>query len=373
MGSPEWIACLLLIAAALALGGCSECTRDGDCPSGQACASGRCIYAEADGDADVDTDADTDGDTDADTDADGDVEADIEVDLDDDDDPPDGPRPEGDQGLTPTTVEFLTDLLCDIDGDGEPDNGFNSVDPLFRGVLASGMSYMITQSLNVAIIDLHEVEDQTTPHDLDVMAAIVAAVDLDGDTTDNWSGLEPFRGHLPYYEGGVVRPEYVARISIDHGWITASVESFPLFVPTTSPSEDVSGILAHHASLEGRVTPGMWHLRDGRLCGALVPRELATFEVVSVPGYTWLDALVSPSTVLGIPGIVGAQPDVDLDPGGGDGLERFVADDDGHVSVCIDGDGTTITGPDCPLEPEMQDGFSFVFAFEAVSAFLQAP
>ena len=52
----------------------------------------------------------------------------------------------------------------------------------------------------------------------------------------------------------------------------------------------------------------------------------------------------------------------------GDGLERILLDEDGHVVSCIDGDGTPIPGSDCFLDPRMADGFSVNFSLRAITA-----
>ena len=77
--------------------------------------------------------------------------------------------------------------------------------------------------------------------------------------------------------------------------------------------------------------------------------------------------LVAGGSVIGLPGMPGLNPDVDLD---GDGLERLLVDDSGYLVSCIDGDLTVIEGRDCWQDEGMADGFSFVMGAVAVPAHL---
>ncbi len=66
-------------------------------------------------------------------------------------------------------------------------------------------------------------------------------------------------------------------------------------------------------------------------------------------------------------GILGAQPDIDMD---GDGLETIEINREGVpwcqpvVVACVDGDGTRIEGRDCLGDPRIADGFSVALDFD---------
>jgi hypothetical protein len=65
-------------------------------------------------------------------------------------------------------------------------------------------------------------------------------------------------------------------------------------------------------------------------------------------------------------GVLSLQPDIDRD---GDGIETIEVDGaTGRVVACVDGDGTHITGPTCPCDPRIADGYSGAIAMTAVPA-----
>jgi cysteine-rich repeat protein len=64
--------------------------------------------------------------------------------------------------------------------------------------------------------------------------------------------------------------------------------------------------------------------------------------------------------------IAPTQPDIDVDH---DGLEKlYDTDNDGILDLCVDGNGTQITGVDCPFDPRIVDGFSEAVDGELVGA-----
>jgi hypothetical protein len=63
---------------------------------------------------------------------------------------------------------------------------------------------------------------------------------------------------------------------------------------------------------------------------------------------------------------LGLTPDIDRD---GDGLEKIIGTDDAiTIKECVDGDGTVITGANCPCDPRIADGFSGALGFTLVPA-----
>src|SRR5262249_11023769 len=92
---------------------------------------------------------------------------------------------------------------------------------------------------------------------------------------------------------------------------------------------------------------------SARLCGAVAAGSLHRFpNYTGVGGTNVLDNIVVGINALGLH-VTPTQPDVDVD---GDGLETFAdTDGDNEIDLCTDGNGTQITGRDCPSDPRIAD------------------
>ena len=132
--------------------------------------------------------------------------------------------------------------------------------------------------------------------------------------------------------------------------------------------------------ISSRVSSDFSQMSDGLLGAALPARTLAqtnnpycqtlsTFCPQTLPDSSLLDLVVAL-----------LQPDLDLD---GDGLEVVLPGANGRIAECYDGCGLNCAefGPTippydtaepytCALQPEIQDGFSVTFSFDAVQAYI---
>ena len=123
----------------------------------------------------------------------------------------------------------------------------------------------------------------------------------------------------------------------------------------------------------------------GRLGGVLSAVTLAQIKGIDAggvikPDQSLLDAVFAGAvgTVLGLDQDKDQHylPDIDVD---GDGIEAFwqanpPADGSSpHVDTCRDGDGTIITGTDCPLAKDAKGNYRFVDGLSAALKFTAVP
>jgi len=332
-------------AACLAVCCSQPCERDRDCPVPQVCSAGRCGTNPV-GDAD---------DADHGRDAQGEDATGI--------DGADADRP-GVAAILVSRYEVSQDLACDIDGDGTPDNSFAAVHPALAGMFEAVFQDAMRAQTSVFALDVHRVRDPVTPESAPFDGAFVGAIDCDGDLSDNDSPGEVVDAIRGYYDAEGA-PVFPCRGTLEEGELRASVDQIPvLFSPP---------VFFRQVVLQGHLTAGLSRFERAHICAYFIPRELAGITNRRFPGVTALDIVVAPGLALGIPGEPGAQPDIDVD---GDGLESLVADEAGHVTLCMDGDGTflpsTETTP-CTSLPEIADGYSVVARGEGVSARLLLP
>ena len=366
-------------SSAILLSGCGpECYVDVDCSSPyQVCRAEQCVNIDdvpTDADGDIDADADTDVDGDTDTDVDGDTDADIDGDADADADADADLEVDADTDESADTISgFLAveqyivgELICDVNGDGIQDNAFQGMETdTLRAMLEWTIFWELTTTNGVFFLDTHLIDDPATPHDPDFQVAITLAQDFDGDPTDNTTGDEVVRGIEQHFIGAT--PRYYNNASVIAGTFSTSyIAPFPL----TMLSGDT--LTLRNIQIRGTMQPGLTELNDGVFCTAVLASELASLphpDPVEA-GRSILDVIVAPGFNRGAPTLPGAQPDIDID---GDSPESFEIDAEGHVTICNDGDGTQITGPDCALDTRFADGFSFATRFRSVSANLLPP
>jgi len=344
-------AALLLSAAAGSLLPCAcqgRCTRDVECPHDTACIEGRCERPDArvprpDGAADAhDAEARPE---DADT----------------------VPLP-GVPVLVNTEIGLTGELLCDLDGDGLEDSAFSEAHPVLLAMLTNLFVENLATRSSVLVLDTHRIPDPATPHGPSFFGALVEGTDCDSDPEDNGSGREVFDAHTDEYDATTLMPTSARTLSVDHGLLQMG-EPGPDAV-----LECFDGRWTwQKALLRGRISAGMAHLDDGVMCAYVRPSDLSREVVDPSRGVTALDVLVDPGPALGIPGLVGVQPDLDIDE---DGLETFITDETGRVAYCLDGDGTIVAttgGAPCTESPEIRDGLSLTVRFEGISGRLIIP
>ena len=254
------------------------------------------------------------------------------------------------------TFEFGAERLCDLDGDGDLDNALAD-----RGADAAAV---ITRVLSAAVAGAYEgpirylihfpwIEDLRLPEDGETTVVVLKGIDQDWppDEDDDFSGNEPY-----WVSGGFLdgcgEPVYVQQAGIRGGRLEAVSG-----IPVPLAFEDAPILLVRAGRAEGTVEPHFVSA-DLSVCGYVVVAELGAVPMADGPEVTLLELLLAGGAPLGIPGVSGVAPDLDLD---GDGLETFVLDDSWHIRRCIDGDGATaIEGPSCWEDPRIADGVSLV-------------
>jgi len=345
---------VVALAGLSALGGCDRpCQTDLECPAPHVCSSGHCTDVP---DAGRDSAPDRVDRSDAD-----DAAADPEL--------PDAGWDSG-PGVRATLVTGWTvtdELLCDLDGDGLEDNVLGTAHPRVLSLMESAFAAALDVRGNGVLFDLHLAGDATHGSS-SFEGAIVAAADCDDDPADNPFGGEVFDALVGSYDSETLEPDSPISMTVTAGELRGSFEV--VRIPTKGFG---TPWIWRGGRLEATVVDGFRRLEDGTVCTYYRACELAPLVLDPEWDRTALDVVVAPGAVLGIPDLPGLQPDIDLD---GDGLETFVADAEGRVVGCFDGDGTQVSaeaGVACPLAPEIADAISMTLHFEAVWARLLIP
>jgi cysteine-rich repeat protein len=249
------------------------------------------------------------------------------------------------------------DQGCDLDGDTTVDNAFgglqNQTARSFYSDIVSGqglqgatvLSLFYMRQAGTSFVIATDVEMPPKPEDFfsgrEPVVVLGDELDASGRPKTTLTGAPArFIWAFPWLFGTIPQPAYRIPIDFVNGQFTAT------------ESTDANGIA---------------HL-SGRFCGA---RTAATWHRFAngAPsgGATVLDLMVTGANFLGFMSMP-TQPDIDVD---GDQLERFAdTDNDGNVDLCIDGNGTQITGLDCPLDPRIADAYSEAFDFDAIAVVL---
>ena len=324
----------------------------------QQCREGSCEPLPADGDGDADLDSELDG---------------VDGDKDRDDDDLDADR-FGYPALSLSGVAVSSETICDLNGDGVPDNAFSRVAPSVRGIMGTFLNDVLTGSCgrvqgrcDLVVIDTSEMEDPATPADASFQCSVLIARDCEFDETDNDVPGQVLRALPDYFDGAGGPPINVHDCSVVEGTLRARGEGISFF---TGIARDE--LRLYSTTLTANVGPRMESAEDGRACGYFEARQLATVPIASL-GRSFLDVIVAGGDAVGLPGVPGQQPDLDVDA---DGLETFRVDASGRVVECLDGDGASLpaeSGVPCTQREEVADGFSFVLEFDAVGAELIPP
>jgi hypothetical protein len=295
------------------------------------------------------------GDADADREEGGDSLADAEAEPDADAEAAWTPGP---VTLIVREMTFLTERVCDVDGDGDPDNAIADLGSPQSDLFAMGVTALVSGSLGEGFLRLllHFPRLDSSPAATD---GEVTAIVLEGDDTDwprDWS--DDYSGDEPFYVRAQSMDPCGEPLSL---WRDARIEAGRFVSPGASLAFDVHGAaVTLRGGVNGELAP------DGRsaelqACGSLRCAELGA---AVGDGLTLLEALVGGGAIFGLTG-EGIDPDLDLD---GDGLERFALDDHGQLATCVDGDGTVIPGRDCYLDTRIADGISLSIGVAMTSA-----
>ena len=250
--------------------------------------------------------------------------------------------------LEPSTVGF------DLGGDGVVDNALGLVPASVRQSVNDGFAEAILGGGFPALVHMVGwTEPLTSPQTLRIQ--IFSGRDADQDPTTNLTGQGEFFVGLGEFDVncraiGEAREPAV----LDAGRLTASWAEFGYPVPG---GRGTFTLVDTH--LEATFAPDLTGF-DALLGGGVT---FCALSVVPFPGGQFpgsvLDVLVNDPAIQ-----TAVVPDLDLD---GDGFERVVGD---GVSVvrCVDGDGTSIPGRECPCHPAIADAFSVGLSWRGVGA-----
>ncbi len=272
--------------------------------------------------------------------------------------PPEGKRP---------TAAFKIDKLIisqdpkkglDLDGDGKVDNQMGKIlsDPVVKNFLKqSGSDIQKTIDDQIAkeqLILLIELRDMTDPKGQSGTATVNFYMGQKtaqpGVYKISPSSLDPSGKPLITFP----------KTPINNGVVKTKPKDITI-VMSLIPGQLPTAIELKKARLHFKISPGLTALSDGKLAGALPPKNL--------------DVNLGLGSVLGlllqfIPHLV--QPDIDND---GDGLEKL-SYKNGQIQ-CTDGNGTNVPPPstcpppktkcNCTDDPKIQDGYSLYMEFTA--------
>lgn len=304
-------------------------------------------------------------------DGDGDADGDSAGDAEEDGGPQDGDEEVDDASLStgggPITLvvqrlALTLTRLCDLDGDGDFDNSFADLGATTGELAAMALNTALQGSIDEEdryLIHIPWVEDLAGPTDRSVVAISIGGVDSDVpvDTTDDFSGEEPFWGAAQDLDA-CGEPRYVFADATIVDGVVSSEEG-------TTLSPIAESVVTRGARATGTIEPG-GRSATLEICAYSAVHDLGETEGLDESGdLTMLEVFLAGGAPMGIAMIPGFSPDVDMDH---DGLESFVLDESYHVTHCIDGDLTTIAGRDCWRDPRMADGFSLTMRLECVAA-----
>jgi hypothetical protein len=323
------------------------------------------LHACASGDgADADTGAGPDADGDADADLDGWPEG-------------DGPREDScddclwdaDAEAEPgpltyvfAAAELVPDRVCDLDGDGIPNNAIADLGEPSSTIAAMTINSLLEASADVeggrTCVHYPWVDDLSGPSDEATVAIVYHGKDPEGedDPEDDFSGVEPFLVESDSLDLCGEPRFFFPAGRIDHDEVRGEGGTFPFATEElTCRGAEILGTLG-----EGGATI------EAVACAYLLVRELGAAESFEAAGnLSMLEVLTAGGAPFGFAGLPGLAPDVDLD---GDGLERIILDADNRVLACVDGDRTEITGPECWRDERMADALSVTFHLSGVKA-----
>jgi len=264
-------------------------------------------------------------------------------------------------------VEVVLDRLCDLDGDGVGDNAVTDLGDPWSSVFATAATSAIRPRW---VVEgkwplCGHVPWLERPDDAEAVLILFAGWDTDDpvDPGDDLSGDEPlYVGAESVDSCG--EPLHTIRIGLHDGAIESGAA--PLSLPYRPGEPFTLNMGGMTGSLDARGA------METFVCGYAPIRTLGSmgaWQDVGGEDITMLEMYLGGLAAIGIDG-PGLSPDVDVD---GDGLERIALDEQLHVELCIDGDGSTTEGRSCWQAPGMNDGFSLNLRLGGTPARLAEP
>ena len=275
--------------------------------------------------------------------------------------------------ITKTETILPGDQGCDLNGDGTIDNALgNAMNDQARMANSDVITRQDLQNCKYVLL-AYFTSTEPTLQAAPFHFAFLIGTDVESPPvlSDYFSGSEPFVV-LPDGLDSSGRPSHTYLGSATGGVLTTQQPQVFLSLPYCFVPEGRIPMEFRNVQMSGPLTSDASGPTDfqGKFCGARTASTWHRFpnKVIPVPnltGETLLDVLVVGLNFGGYR-VTPTQPDVDVD---GDGLEHF-ADTDGdlNVDLCIDGNGTQISGIDCPLDPRIADAYTEAFLFESVGA-----
>jgi cysteine-rich repeat protein len=246
---------------------------------------------------------------------------------------------------------------CDFNGDGIVDNALGgALNQAARDLLSSYVTNSLLKGCVVGSIWVLVGNDrrmEAAPFDLTALAG----TNLDGTGASNFSGDARFQildANLDINGHPIIQ----AHGSAPGGMLMTDVGRLLPWLPyCTEPGMKIA-MEFDHATMKGTLTSDANGPTGAmvRVCAARTARSWYNVRNdTGLPGSTLLDLLVVGVSFAAYH-ITPTQPDFDADA---DGLERLMdTDNDGIVDLCIDGNGTQITGQTCPMDPRIADGYT---------------
>ncbi|MCB9598182.1 MAG: DUF4215 domain-containing protein [Sandaracinaceae bacterium] len=272
---------------------------------------------------------------------------------------------------------------CDFNGDGTPDNAFARALGLLSAAFGPLIEQAITNGDVTLLLAMLGLDDPSGRADDDFRIAWLQGADGDMDATNNFSGSGQF-----LVDSGSLNADGSASTSIQSqvaaSMLTGGPEDIPIPI-SFFPIELKQGRILGQTVADGGE---LYEIRDGTLCGgipasllALLGGFLGDMLITDPPcdggaNAELLDVIIAGgSATIAIGGMMipvrfsATAPDLDLDADGLEGFETERGSDcQPVVTSCIDGDGTRIDGRGCFSSPEIADGYSAAFSFDAIRA-----
>jgi hypothetical protein len=248
---------------------------------------------------------------------------------------------------------FIIDMLellpqgegADLDGDGTPDNELGVL-----AVLANpGWVDSIANGYSIYVFDVERWTDPPTPTSADVQLAFFQPLDHDNppDPSNNVSGTGEF---------DVPADQFDVACQPTSRWDHTTLQDYVLEAQTARwswVSPRIGTIELSDCALRATISQDFTRL-EGQLTGVYTVCGLSKTRFPGTTSGSLLDVLANQY----------GPPDIDRD---GDGIEQIIGDGT-SIKECIDGDGTVISGHDCPCDPRIQDGYSTAFRSTGITA-----